>query len=228
MKKTFGFSVAAAATMVIGGAASAGVIIYDNPVGSGTGVNQEFGDFPQYSTYLVADMTIPDLGGGGVTLTSVSAFFTVSDPVGNWDGISFARLHIFAGAGGLPGGADDPTLSLLVAITYDVNTGLVTTVGLNVNVLAGDYWIGLTPAGDFGVFGQQFHIGGVNVNGNPDAYRNPGGAFDLPDGTDWGAIQSWAKMTDINLLVEGVAIPAPGALALLGLAGLVTRRRRRR
>lgn len=227
MNKAFGFGVAA--TMVFGGAASAGVVLYDNPADFKTTahVNQEFGDFAVYSTYLVADMTIPDLGGGGVTLTSLSAFFSVGG--GNWNGINMARVHIFADAGGLPGGADNPAASLLVGFTYDVNTGLGTTVGLDVDVPAGNYWIGLTPVGDFAAFGQQFMFGGVNqANGAPDAYRNPGGAFNFPDGTEWGEMQTWATYTEINLLVEGVAIPAPGALALLGLAGLVTRRRRRR
>ena len=220
MNKAFGFAVAA--TMVIGGAASADVL-YHNPVGAGTGIDQEFGDVPQYSTYFVADVNIP---APGFTLTQVTGYFTTGG--GIWNGIKDARLHLFPKVGALPLGSDDPTASLSVPVVYDVNTGVLTTVGLNVNVAAGDYWIGLTAQGDFGRFGHQFHLGGVNVNGDPDAYRNPGGAFNFPAGANWGEIQSWAAMTDIALTVEGVPIPAPGALALLGVAGLVTGRRRRR
>ena len=224
MKKAFGFSIAA--TMVIGGAASADVI-YDNPAGSGNAVNQEFGDFPTYSTYLLADMSIPDLGGsGGSKLNLITAFFTTGN--GNWGGITQARINIFADNGGLPAVGDDPTAGALVSISYDAGTGFVTTIGLDIDLAAGNYWIGITPLGDFGIKGQEFQVGGQNVNGQVDAYRNPGGSFAFPAGTGWGHTTDWATLVDLNMHVEGVAIPAPGALALLGIAGLVTGRRRRR
>ncbi len=219
MKKAFGFGVAA--TMVISGAASADVL-YDNPAGSGDAVNQEFGDFPTYSTYLVADVTI---GAPGYILTSVSQTMTINPA---WAAVTTARLHIFANTGGLPGGGDDPTASAIVNVSYDINTGVLSTVGLSMNVAAGDYWIGITGIGDFGTVGQAFTVGGANVNGQVDSYRNPGGAFNFPAGTGWGSLTDWATLVDINLHIEGDAIPAPGALALLGVAGLVTRRRRRR
>ena len=226
MKKAFGFSIAA--SMVIGGAASAGVIIYDNPLADipGSAVNQEFGDFPDFSTYLVADMAIPDLGGGGTTLTSIIMPMTLQ-PL--WAGITTARLHVFAKTGALPVGGDNPTASVIVAVSYDVNTGILSTVGLDMDVAAGDYWIGLTAIGDFGVKGQAFAQEGANAAGDPDAAINPGGGFAFPAGTDWFSILSYVEWEwhSFAMTVEGVAIPAPGALALLGVAGFVTRRRRR-
>ena len=203
MKKAFGFAVAA--TMVIGGATSADVL-YHNPVGGGgTARDQEYPDFPTYSLYLVADVNIPD---PGFTITSVVAPLTINAA---WAGVTTARLNLFPKVGNLPDNiTDDPSASMVVNVSYDVGTGILSTVGLNLDVAAGDYWIGLTGQGDFGAVGNIFHLGGVNVNGDPDAYRNPGGAFGFPDGTNWGEIQSWAnQMTDIALTVEGVPIQCP-------------------
>ena len=223
MKKAFGFGIAA--TMVMGGAASADVL-YHNPVGAGggTAVSQEFGDFPTYSTYLVADFTVPD---PGFTLTSVVAPMTIN---GAWVGVTTARLHLFPKVGSLPLDGDDPSASLIVPVSYDIQTGVLSTVGVSLPVAPGDYWIGLTGIGDFGAVGRAFTLQGANEAGNPDAARNPGGSFNFPDGTDWFAIQDFEGWGwhDIALTVEGVLHPAPGAVALLGVAGLVTRRRRRR
>ncbi|MEE8154329.1 MAG: hypothetical protein V3T53_05155 [Phycisphaerales bacterium] len=223
MKKAFGFGIAA--TMVIGGAASADVLYHNPPGGGGgTAVHQEFGDFPLYSIYLVADFNVPN---PGFTLTSVVAPMTVN---GAWVGVTTARLHLFPKVGSLPLGGDDPSASLIVPVSYDPQTGILSTVGLNWNVAAGGYWIGLTGIGDFGAVGRAFTLEGANEAGDPDAVRNPGGAFDFPAGTDWFAIETFPSWLwhSFALTVEGVPIPAPGALALLGVAGLVTRRRRRR
>ena len=80
---------------------------------------------------------------------------------------------------------------------------------------------------DFGVVGQEFHLGSDNFLKN-SAGRNPGGGFGV--GFDWfeagpvfGAIDWGGAIT-----ITGKNVPAPGALALLGMAGLVGRRRRRR
>ncbi|MEE9131769.1 MAG: hypothetical protein V3T84_17290 [Phycisphaerales bacterium] len=200
MTKAFGFGVAA--TMVIGGAASAD-ILYDNPVGAGggTAVNQEFGDFPGYSTYLVADFNVP--GALGYNLTSVAAPMTVN---GAWAAVVTARLHLFPKVGALPDNiTDDPSVSRIVTVSYDEFTGILSTVGLSLDVAAGDYWIGLTGIGDFGKVGQAFALEGANNAGNPDAARNPGGEFNFPAGTDWFAIQDFVNwgFHDFALTVEG-------------------------
>ena len=200
MKNAFGFAMAA--TMAIGGTASAD-ILYHNPVGAGTAIDEEFGDFPTYSTYLVADINIPN---PGFTITQVTAYFTIN---GAFGGVPTGRLHLFPKIGGLPVGSDDPAVSMSVPVSYDINTGILTTVGLNLDVPAGDYWIGLTPQAEFGVHGRVFHLGGVNVNGEIDAYRNPLGAFNFAAGTGWGHLTDWAdQMSDIAITVEGDPIIA--------------------
>ncbi len=201
MNKAIGFAMAA--TMVIGGAASADVL-YHNPPGDTQGAkDQEYPDFPTSSIYLVADFNVP---APGFTLTKVASYTTINP---NWDSVTTARLHLFPKVANLPDNVtDDPTASMVVNVSYDVGTGILSTVGLNVDVAAGDYWIGLTAIAGFSEFGQTFHYVGLNDNGDPDAARNPGGALDLPHGTNWGQIQSWAVgMRDMALTVEGVAIP---------------------
>jgi MYXO-CTERM domain-containing protein len=111
-------------------------------------------------------------------------------------------------------------------VTFD---GLALTAsGLNENVAAGAYWIGLTPQADFGTSGQRFLEAGVNVVGDVAAYRNPGGSFGLPAGTGWGPASDISPaFRDVAMQITGKAVPTPGALALLGLAGVAARRRRR-
>ncbi len=206
MNKAFGFGVAA--TMVIGGSASADVL-YDNPVGLRfTAVNQEFPDFPAYSTYLVADFNVPN---PGFTLTSVVLPMTVNRA---WVAVTTARLHLFQKTGTLPVNfTDNPEASLIVPVSYDGFTGILSTVGLNLNVAPGNYWIGLTGIGEVKGVGQAFAFDGANANGDPDAARNPGGDFQFPAGTDWFSIESYNQWAfrDIALTVEGDPIP-PGEL----------------
>ncbi len=201
MKKAFGFAVAA--TMVIGGAASADVL-YHNPPGYGTAKDQEYPDFPTYSTYMVADVNIPD---PGFTLTQVASYLGIN---GAWGGVTTARLNLFPKVGNLPDNiTDDPSASMVVTVSYDVGTGIFSTVGLNLDVAAGDYWIGLTGIAGFAEFGNNAHKQGANANGDPDAARNPGGSFNFPADTDWFSIQSFVNWGwhDMALTVEGDPIP---------------------
>ena len=86
-----------------------------------------------------------------------------------------------------------------------------------VSLDAGTYWIGITPANAYGTNGQTGVHQSTLGNGG-GAQANPAGAF------GFGPYQ----MTGVNYAyrLEGSAIPAPGAIALLGLAGIASRRRR--
>jgi uncharacterized protein (TIGR03382 family) len=85
------------------------------------------------------------------------------------------------------------------------------------------YWVSLTPmdcpengfwltsaAGQANIFGQQAYVSMPDV-GYPK--WTPG-------------FSAFGEYYDLNFYLTGYGIPAPGALALLGLAGLVSRRRR--
>ena len=68
------------------------------------------------------------------------------------------------------------------------------------------------------------------MNGDT-AFRNPGGGFGI--GGDWQNVAAidgtglWVGGYDASILIEGTIVPAPGALALLGMGGLFCARRRR-
>jgi len=184
-------------------------------------VDQEFDDFASYSSYMVSDVVST-----GWTVQSVSVYFT--NNMGNWAGVTQARLNIFAKTGNLPVAGDDPTAGSTVGVSL-TNLGSsweITASGLNVNVPAGDWWIGLTPLTNFGSQGQEFHQA-APIIGVDTAWRNPAGGFGL--GTAWQTTAAlgpdWIGVYDGAFKVEGI-VPAPGALALLGLAGLLGRRRR--
>jgi len=208
-----------AAAAFAAGAASADVL-YDNPRSTGNFVDQEFGDYPTYSTYQVADVTFAS----GSVINQITVYTTVGS--GNWGGVTLARLNLFTKTGSLPLGTDDPTAGTLVNATWTNmgDHGVLVASGLNIPV-SGAMWVGLTASANFGTFGQEFHLSGTNNLGDSDAYRNPGGSFGLPAGTNWGPMTD-NGIFDISMTIEGV-VPAPGAMALLGLAGIAARRRRR-
>jgi uncharacterized protein (TIGR03382 family) len=210
---------------VVGFAAAASAdVLWDqgnyDPDGVGL-INQEFGDYPSYASYMVTDVVSTDW-----TIQSVSTFFTDQNG-GLWTGVTQARLNIFDWVPGtLPVAGDDPTAGAVVDVTVtDLGSELqMTASGLNVDLPAGNYWVGLTPIADLASFGQEFHLP-APIIGDNTAFRNPGGGFGY--GPDWMyayALGYWQDQYDASILIEGV--PAPGALALLGLAGLVSRRRR--
>ncbi|MDY7108591.1 MAG: hypothetical protein SYC29_08130 [Planctomycetota bacterium] len=91
----------------------------------------------------------------------------------------------------------------------------------DVNLGAGTYWVSLQPQGTVDNF---FHLtsaaGQGNLNGEQTYVSYPDlGAPMWTPGYD-----QFAEYYDVTFQLYGV--PAPGALALLGLAGLVSRRRR--
>ena len=90
----------------------------------------------------------------------------------------------------------------------------------NVELSAGTYWVALMPENPFGTNGQTGIMG--SVLGDLNAYQaNPAGGFGFPNG-----YQMIDPPMNLAYRLYGTEIPAPGALALLGLAGLARRRRR--
>ena len=234
MKKTFGFSIAAMmgiGCLTMTPAANAGdLILWDQQPDFSKGapssfVDQNFGDFPTFSTFLVGDVVF----GGAVQIHSITTYYTNGqDPRGwpqNADG--FATLNIFADP--LSNFDHNPLDGASVVVSYVTTPdGIeVTASGLNIDLVAGTYWIGLTPELDFGAKGQEFHNPAINFLGAPTQGRNPGEGFGF--GPDWfDAGFTFGGFVDWDMAISIRGIPAPGALALLGVAGLAGMRRRRR
>lgn len=189
-------------------------------------VDQDFGDFPDYSSFLVVDVTTDP---GGWNIASITGYFT-GDATSPWMGITQARINIFERTGALPDNVlDDPFSGTPAGVTVtDLGDGTlaITADGLDIDLAEGDYWIGFTPMADFGVYGQEFHRG-APIIGIDTAWRNPGGAFGV--GGDWGTTgligTDWEGAYDAAILIEGTVIPEPASLLLLALGGLLIRRR---
>jgi MYXO-CTERM domain-containing protein len=143
-------------------------------------------------------------GSGGVTGYTVSIFSSV-EAAGNSIFGDVLNVYLLAGSQG-------------VTIDTDWAGGgeLVTFDMLTFSLDAGTYWIGITPDNAFAGNGQTgaYHSDLGDASG---AQANPSGAFGFitqPTGANYA------------YRLDGTAVPAPGVLALLGLAGFAGRRRR--
>ncbi len=152
----------------------------------------------------------------GWYVESISTYYSAVDP-GWGSAITEGYLHVFTKTGPLPiDGSDDPTTSSLVAMTAVLNGDhfILTASGLNLDLPAGEYWIGITPIAPGGVMGPEIHLSSMTYVGDAsasyDAYGmpmpmwmnfNPGldatilidGTVTGPsatDGTTWGRLKA--------------------------------------
>jgi hypothetical protein len=88
----------------------------------------------------------------------------------------------------------------------------------DLSLAAGTYWVAVIPENWFADNGRSGVMGSVPGNLNA-AFANPRGGWGYPD--NWETIDPPA-----NLAYRLEAIPAPGAVCLLALTGVMSRRRR--
>ncbi len=221
-------SLAAGWAMLAAQGAWAQEVVFDAPPNNDLTafVDQQFADFPDFSTYLVAHVTLDR----DMYIYDITTYFT--NDTGLWPiGTISAVLNIIPQEFDLPDNGHDPSEGADgMKVEADLagngeRLSLTTHLDGDMTLTAGDYWIGLTSSLDFGQFGQEFHKGSDIFEKNTAA-RNPGGGFGL--GTDW--FEAGPVFGDIDwgmaLTVTAKNVPTPGALGLLGVAGLAARRRR--
>lgn len=189
--------------------------------------------------FAVGDITV---GGGGWEVDSITTYH-------RWGRDDFsstvtqAYLHVFPKTGTLPTASNDPLASPLVTVSVIAGADggqirhAVTASGLDLDLAAGDYWVGLTPLFD-GTF-PTAHLSS-SIVGDPSSIFvtsendvNPN-AFIVPSAED-----AWVELEegqinplpgtphDIALTINGTEVPEPTSLALLSLGGLLVARRRR-
>jgi uncharacterized protein (TIGR03382 family) len=173
----------------------------------------------------VNDVTVP---AGGWTIQSISSYFTTFNSAG-----TSAVLNVFPKSGNLPLATDNPKASPIgsgttVAVSSNEfvfnSQGIreYTASGLNIVLAPGEYWIGLTPVQPTGPFGADNQWSTTSPMGVGSAGRSDDFG---PNWFNYGGLAGAASTLDGAMKIQG--IPAPGAMALLGLGGLVAGRRRR-
>ena len=190
-------------------------------------VDQDFPDFPTYSTGMVDDFST---GGNTWNVNTVVTYYTFGS--GIWPASCTAQLSLFSKSGGSPTGADSVGNLGSVSATI-VNLGSALAIVANTSGVGalqginGDYWIGLTPSLAFGTYFQEFHLTSALADNGDGAYlRNAGGGFGIGTGwTDQGIFS--ADSGDMLFTLDGDVVPAPSAAALLALGGVFAGRRRR-
>lgn len=210
-------------------------VLWDQSITSGNAtVDQNFPDFPDYSSGMVDDFSTV---AQAWNITKVTTYYTRG--VGNWsDGVAQAELSLFSKVGSIPGEPDlVGNLGLVdvsLASSLDGQAWAVTADTSSIAALqniSGEFWIGLTPVAPFGSFGQEFHLlSALPTVGGGSAIRNMGGAFGFGTGwTDAGSLDLQPG-ADMLFTLEGEVIPSPGATAVLAgcLAGFGGRKRTRR
>lgn len=216
MRPTLSTVVLAAALSTIGMTAT-GVadIIIDQPTSSEGGIaSQVFGEpFAGYDCSAFDDFTIAD----AYNLTALTIYGENSS-TGSGDYNLDVVVRFLAG----------PDLgSSVIASASGVQVGgnlLFDLTGITLG--AGTYWISAQVVRPIEPGGQWFWNTSNTINGAQALWQNPGGSFGY--GSAPISIQVLGPQRyDMALTLEGTIVPAPGALALLGVAGIVGRRRAR-
>lgn len=184
--------------------------IFQPPVPGAALASQDFTNLPSYSCACLDDFTITE----PVTLASLRIF-------GLDESADGASLNLDVRAWILSGPDFGATS---VADLHGTQVGEDLLFNLEDLVLdAGTYWIAAQVVRPF-VSGQQWlWLMSNTTNGAEAMFHNPGGGFGY--GTAPIPVSFFEDgMHDMAFFLEGV--PAPGAVAFLTLAGLVSRRRR--
>jgi hypothetical protein len=239
--KTSVFAYGAAATLVATSAATAGNVIFDqignrddlSDLNGGANSSQIFE--AAFSAYNIAALDDFNVGAGGAKITLIEGVVTGFNGYSTLAGVNSFNVEIYsstaAAAASLTGDVfsanfGGPSASVNFAGFFsfdgpDANDADIVSFDVNINLGAGTYYVAIVPQVDFGATGQSaIATSSLNWAGtNPGSGQaNPNGGFGFPFNF---------QASTQNLAYRISAVPAPGALLLLGLAGVCGTRRRR-
>ena len=204
-------------------------VLWDQPLSAidqSAWVNQEFSDFPVYSSWLADDFSN----------TEAWLVNTIFVPGDGWNGFtsllnaSALTWQIYADDGtgvpdGDPSGGGNPPVWTLTLPPLDPHVilttgsgGLLSDVTLNppmsIVLPSGDWWLVFYPTMDFSFSGQYGRQPADTTNGYVGQFINPGEAFGYgPDWQDWTVLGP--TLQDIAFRLEGVVLPEMGAIPWL-------------
>lgn len=215
------------AAILVGTAAStsSAVVIYDqyNNAGTSSYASQQFEPANvAFNCSVLDDFTVSS----AVTVQSVDfsfVYFNGIGPVTNWH-IGFFSSPAAAVSGNLVGDIADVSGIAGGQAAAPFPTFLSLNVG-NIPLAAGTYWIGIQGVMNFTPNGQIGVTERLVISGSEARFINPGGGFGVGTNATLGTLAGAGQQRDVAFRLNGV--PAPSTLALLGLGGLVARRRRR-
>ena len=185
-------------------------VIVNQPNDTGNGyTSQNFTDYTAYSGTCFDDFTLNSTW----DMTSLTVY-------GVDNGNSAFNVAVSAWIG-TTAGWHTGTMVSGVQVGNDLVFNLT-----GITLGAGTYWVSAEVERPFAGGGQWYWGSSSTTNGSTGLYQNPGGGFGVGTGVISNGAFNGGVATDMAFTLQGDKVPAPGAIALIGLAGLMGRRRR--
>ena len=189
-------------------------------MGGAWSASQDFDAYDAYDIIAVDNFTL----GGTTSLTSISAILGGWNGYGGMAGISGYVVSIFSSldAVGASIYGDVAAMSFDSATVSGDWAGIGDHISFDLGGLslgAGEYYVGVVAVNSFAGGNGQTGIDQSSIGDGSGAQGNANGGFGFGPYQETGANYAYS--------LSSGAIPAPGALALLGIAGIAARRRRK-
>lgn len=188
--------------------------------GGAWSASQNFDTYDAYDIVAVDNFTL----GSATSLTTVSAVMGGWNGYGGLAGIDGYTVSIFSSLDAVGSSifGDVVAMDFATASVSADWAGAGDHISFDLGGLsldAGDYWFGITATNNFAGGNGQTGIDQSTIGDGSGAQGNANGGFGFGPYQLTGANYAYS--------IGSGAIPAPGALALLGIAGIAARRRRK-